>query len=101
MYRVLLFVVVVAAVSAVALGPLIKVQYVSNKGPNDLGALFTSYRLGKKWYPNETLGFKITSFDSAADRSGSYHVHYHSKDVNGDLVLFYDGANFRLVGPGH
>jgi hypothetical protein len=74
-------------------------EFVTNKGPDDWGAMWhAGYPLAAKYGKFEQTSYSMNVFDKDPDGSGSgtYHVHYVYNGHSGVILCHYDKATHKF-----
>jgi len=78
---------------------VVDLQWISNKGPNDLGAFWITYKHLWSIYgkPNECT-WKVDSFvkNNAMEEEGFYYISYDYNGHNGIEQVYYNGKEFSI-----
>jgi hypothetical protein len=78
---------------------IVDLQWISNKGPNDLGAFWVAFEHLKSNYgkPNE-FTWKMESFVKAntAKKQGTYSISYRYNGHSGVEQIYFDGKDLNI-----
>lgn len=78
---------------------LLESQYLINKGPNDVGAMWSSFNaLQEQFGRFKKISLRIVSFRKLGNANqGDYEIAYIYNKNRGAIKLYYDGNNFQNI----